>query len=329
MPHLFVASTDLKFSDPKSFPWSMGWAPPVQVDTPLFAKYVLAQNPDAKIAVLYQNDDVGKDALKALKSGLGERAARLIVAEASYEITDPTVDSQIVALKGSGADTFTNFSTPKFAALAIRKVYIGWRPLHILAGASRSVAAVLRPAGLEKSVGIVTSAFLKDPTDPRWSDDPAMKEWLAWMAKYYPEGDTGEYYNVVGYSLAQTLVQVLRQCGDELTRENVMRQAANLKNVELTILIPGIRLNTTPPTIFRSNKSDYSGSMASSGHCLVKLWVISGSVDPNLDRLCRRCAPKPRDTERIDLVFPVPEIVSRLRPKAWPMAESQPAALAL
>jgi branched-chain amino acid transport system substrate-binding protein len=247
VPHLFVGSVDLKFSDPKNFPWSMGWTLPVQIDTPVFAKYILAQNPDAKIAVLYQNDDIGKDSLKALKSGLGEKATRMIVAEASYEITDPTVDSQIVALKGSGADTFANFSTPKFASLAIRKAYdIGWHPLHILAGSSRSVAAVLRPAGLEKSIGIVTSAFLKDPTDPRWKDDPAMKEWLAWMAKYYPEGDTGDYYNVAGYSQAQTLVQVLKQCGDDLTRENVMRQAQNLKNFELPMLIPGIRINTSP-----------------------------------------------------------------------------------
>jgi len=247
VPHLFVASVDLKFSDPKNFPWSMGWPLPVQIDTPVFAKHILSQNPDARIAVLYQNDDAGRDSLKALKLGLGEKAARMIVAEASYEITDPTVDSQIVALKGSGADTFANFASPKFASLAIRKVYdIGWHPLHVMAGASRSVAAVLRPAGLEKSVGIVTSAYLKDPTDPRWKDDPAMKEWLAWMVKYYPEGDTGEYYNVVGYSEAQTLVQVLKQCGDDLTRENVMRQAQNLKDFELPMLIPGIRINTSP-----------------------------------------------------------------------------------
>ena len=266
VPHLFVGSVDMKFGDAKNFPWSMGWALPVQIDTPVFAKYILAQNPDAKIAVLYQNDDIGKDSLKALKLGLGEKAARMIVAEASYEIIDPTVDSQIVALKGSGADTFANFSTPKFASLAIRKVHdIGWRPLHIMAGASRSVAAVLRPAGLEKSIGIVTSAYLKDPTDPRWKDDPAMKEWLAWMGKYYPEGDTGEYYNVVGYSVAQTLLQVLKQCGDDLTRENVVRQAQNLKDFELPMLIPGIRINPAPLTIFRSDSSGYSGLMASSG----------------------------------------------------------------
>jgi branched-chain amino acid transport system substrate-binding protein len=275
VPHLFVGSADIRFSDPRNFPWSMGWALPVQVDTPVFAKYILAQNPEAKIAVLYQNDDLGKDALKGLKSGLGEKAQRMIVAEASYELSDPTVDSQIVALKGSGADTFVNFSSPKFAALAIRKVSdIGWHPLHILLGSSRSVSAVLRPAGLDKSVGIVTSAYLKDPTDPRWKDDPAMKEWLAWMAKYYPEGDTGEYYNVAGYSQAQTLVQVLKQCGDELTRENVMRQAQNLKGFELPMLIPGIRINTSPTDylpIRQLRLQRFDG----------KQWVLFGEVTGN------------------------------------------------
>jgi ABC-type branched-subunit amino acid transport system substrate-binding protein len=247
VPHLFVGSTDAKFSDPTHFPWSMGWPPTVQIEAPIYAKFILANSPNGKIAVLFQNDDGGKDAIKAFKAGLGDRAG-MVVAEASYEVTDPTVDSQIVTLKGSGADVFVNFSGPKFAAQAIRKVYdIGWRPsLHILMGASRSVSSVLRPAGLDKSVGIITSAFLKDPSDPHWKDDPSMKEFSAWMTKYYPGGDPGEYYNVSGYSFAQTLVQVLKQCGDDLTRDNAMRQAANLKNLELPMLLPGIRINTSP-----------------------------------------------------------------------------------
>jgi ABC-type branched-subunit amino acid transport system substrate-binding protein len=246
VPHLFVASIDAKFSDPTHFPWSMGWPPTVQIEAPIYARFILANSPNARIAVLYQNDDVGKDALRAFKAGLGDKAGMMVVAEASYEVADPTVDSQVVTLKGSGADVFINFSGPKFAAQAIRKVYdIGWRPLHILLGSSRSVSSVLRPAGLDKSAGIITSAYLKDPSDPSWKDDPSMKEFLVWLAKYYPDGDPGEYYNVSGYSYAQTLVQVLKQCGDDLTRENVMRQAANLKNLELPMLLPGIRINTS------------------------------------------------------------------------------------
>lgn len=246
VPHLFVASIDAKFSDPVHFPWSMGWPPTVQIEAPIYARFILANAPNAKIAVLYQNDDLGKDAIRAFKAGLADRAGKMVVAEASYEVTDPTVDSQIVTLKGSGADVFVNFSGPKFAAQAIRKVYdMGWRPLHVLLGASRSVSSVLRPAGFDKSVGIITSAFLKDPSDPYWKDDPSMKAFLTWLVKYYPDGDPGEYYNVSGYSYAQTLVQVFKQCGDDLTRENVMRQAANLKNLELPMLLPGIRINTT------------------------------------------------------------------------------------
>jgi len=247
VPQLFVASADGKFDDPEHYPWTMGWIPTQEIETAAYARYILEARPVPKIAVLYQNDDFGKDYLKWFKAALGQRAAELIIAAASYETSDPTVDSQVVSLKASGADVFVNLSTPKAAAQAIRKVSdIGWRPLHILVGASRSLAAVLRPAGLEKSVGIITGAYLKDPTDLTWKDDPGMNQWLAWMDQYYPEGDHADYNNVLGYAYAQTLVQVLRQCGDELTRENVMRQAANLKSFHLQVLLPGIEINTSP-----------------------------------------------------------------------------------
>ncbi|MEO8166290.1 MAG: ABC transporter substrate-binding protein [Betaproteobacteria bacterium] len=254
VPQLFVASADGKFSDPERYPWTMGWVPTQQTETAAYAQYILKIRPDGRIAVLFQNDDFGKDYLKWFKNALGEAASRLIVATASYETTDPTVDSQVVTLQASGADVFVNLSTPKFAAQAIRRVHdIGWRPLHILVGASRSVSAVLQPAGLEKSVGLVTGAYLKDPTDPQWKGDPAVKEWLAWMDKYYPEGDRADFYNAAGYTFAQTLVLVLKQCGDNLTRENVMRQAANLHDATLPLLLPGIRINTSP-TDFRPLK---------------------------------------------------------------------------
>ena len=247
VPQLFVASADGKFDDPDHYPWTMGWIPTQETETAAFARYIVESRSNPRIAVLYQNDDFGKDYLKWFKVALGKRASQLIVAVASYETSDPTVDSQVVTLKASGADVFVNFSSAKFAAQAIRKVSdIGWKPLHILVGASRSVAAVLHPAGLERSVGVVTSAYLKDPTDPTWKDDPGMKQWLTWMDKYYPEGDRADYGNVVGYALAQTMVQVLRQCGDELTRENVMRQASNLRDFEVPLLLPGIKINTGP-----------------------------------------------------------------------------------
>jgi ABC-type branched-subunit amino acid transport system substrate-binding protein len=203
--------------------------------------------PNAKITALYQNDDLGKDYLRGLREGLGDRADKMIVAEASFEVTDPTVDSQIITLKASDADVFFIFSSPKAAAQAIRKVWdLGWRPLQFVGNPASSVATVMKPAGLEKSVGIIGGAFLKDPTDSHWQDDAGLKEWLDFMKKYYPEGDVTDFYNVYAYATAQTLVQVLKQCGDDLTRENLMRQAANLKNLELPILIPGIRINTGP-----------------------------------------------------------------------------------
>ena len=246
VPQLFVATGATKWNDPKGNPWTMGWQPNYQTEGTIYAKHLLATKPDAKIAILFQNDDYGKDYLKGFKDGLGDKVKQ-IVAEVSYEVTDPTVDSQIVQLKGSGADAFFNITTPKFAAQAIRKAYdIGWKPIHYLNNVSASVGTVLVPAGLEKSVDLISTQYFKDPTDPNWTDDPAIKEWTAWMKKYYPEGDLKDASNHYGYLVAQTLVQVLKQCGDNLTREKVMKEAANLKDFAPSGLLPGIKINTSP-----------------------------------------------------------------------------------
>ena len=246
VPQLFVYTGATKWNDPQNFPWTMGWQPNYQTEAAIYAKHILQTKPDAKIAVLYQNDDYGKDYLKGLEDELGAKAKTMIVAKASYETSDPTVDSQIVQLQGSGADVFFNITTPKFAAQAIRKAYdIGWKPVQYLNNVSASIGAVLVPAGLEKSIGLISTAYLKDPLDPEWKDDKGMKDWYAFMAKYYPDGNVKDTGNVSGYGNAQTLVQVLKQCGDNLTRENVMKQAANLKNFEVTVLLPGIKINTS------------------------------------------------------------------------------------
>jgi branched-chain amino acid transport system substrate-binding protein len=251
VPQLFVATGATKWGDPQHFPWTMGWQPTYQHESHIYAKYLLQTKPDAKIGILYQNDDYGKDYLKGFKDGLGDKAANMIVAEVSYEVTDPSVDTQIVTLQASGANVFFNITTPKFAAQAIRKTYdIGWRPLHFLNVVSTSVAAVLQPAGLDKAVGLVSIAYFKDPTDPAWKDDKATKDYFAFMKKYYPDGNVNDSLNVFGMSVAQTLVQVLKQCGDDLTRENVMRQAANLKDLEIPTLLPGIRINTSPTDFY-------------------------------------------------------------------------------
>ncbi|MGQ0579145.1 MAG: ABC transporter substrate-binding protein [Betaproteobacteria bacterium] len=251
VPQLFIATGATKWGDPQNFPWTIGWQPNYQTEAQLYAKYLLQNKPAARIAVLYQNDDFGKDYVKGLRDGLGSQADKLIAKEVSYEVTDATVDSQIVTLQASRADALFIIATPKFAAQAIRKTYdVGWKPLTFVSNVSISVAAVLEPAGLEKSIGLVTAAYIKDPTDPQWGNDPAMKEWRAWMKKYYPEGNVNDATNVYGYAVAQTLVQVLRQCGDDLTRENVMRQAANLKNLEVSVLLPGIRINTSPTDFY-------------------------------------------------------------------------------
>ena len=247
VPQLHVYTGATKWNDPKNFPWTMGWQPSYQAEARIYAEHLLKNKPNAKVAILYQNDDYGKDYLKGFHDGLGAKAATMIVKEVSYETSDPTVDSQVAQLQASGADVFFNITTPKFAAQAVRKAYdLGWKPLQYLNSVSASIGAVLTPAGLEKSVGIISTQYLKDPKDPAWKDDKGMNEWRAFMKKYYPEGDTTDAFNVSGYGAAQTLVQVLKQCGDNLTHENVMKQAANLKNFELNVLLPGIKINTSP-----------------------------------------------------------------------------------
>ncbi|HEX2216110.1 MAG TPA: ABC transporter substrate-binding protein [Xanthobacteraceae bacterium] len=246
VPQLFVATGATKWGDPKGFPWTMGWQPNYQSESRIYAKYVLEKHPSGKIGILYQNDDYGKDYVKGLKDGLGDKAKTMIIAEQPYETTDPTVDSQIINLKSSGADIFFNVTTPKFAAQAIKKsAEIGWQPVHLLNNVSTSVGGVLKPAGLDNAKGVLSTGYTKDPTDPTWQDDAGYKEWLAFMDKYFPEGDKTSSFTVYGYSVAQSLVQVLKQCGDDLTRANVMKQAANLKDVQLPMLLPGIMLNTS------------------------------------------------------------------------------------
>ncbi len=247
VPQLFVATGATKWNDPKNFPWTMGWQPNYQTEAKIYANYLLTNNPGAKVGILYQNDDYGKDYLKGFKDGLGDAAKKMIALEQTYEVTDPTVDSQIVNLKNSGANAFLNITTPKFAAQAIKKAHeIGWKPVHLLNNVSNSVGAVLKPAGLEASTGIISTFYNKDPTDPRWKNDKSYKEWLAFMQKYHPDGSTADINNVFGYNAAQTMVYVLQQCGNDLSRANVMRQAANIKNLELPMLLPGIKINTGP-----------------------------------------------------------------------------------
>ena len=272
IPQILVSTGATKWGDPQNFPWTMGWQPNYQTEAHIYAKYLLQYKPGAKIAVLFQNDDYGKDYLKGIHDGLDKQAEKMVVKEVSYEVTDPTVDSQIVTLKASGADTFFILATPKFAAQAIRKAYdIGWQPMMFINNVSSSVASVLQPAGLEKSVGLITALYLKDPTDPQWANDPSMKDWLAWMKKYFPDGDVKDIFNVYGYAVARTLVQVLKQCGDDLTRENIMRQAANLKNFEVSVLLPGIRINTSPTDFYPIEQTQLARFDG-------KRWVLFGEV---------------------------------------------------
>jgi branched-chain amino acid transport system substrate-binding protein len=246
VPQLFVATGATKWNDPKDFPWTMGWQPNYQSETQIYAKYILKNHPDAKIAVLYQNDDYGKDYLKGFKDGLGAKAASLIVAEDSYEVTEPTIDSHIVKLKASGADVFMNITTPKFAAQAIKKnAEIGWKPLHFLNNVSASIGSVINPAGPENAQDIISSAYLKDPTDPQWKDDAGMKGWNVFLDKYYPEANRADASVMYAYTVAQGLVFVLKNCGNDLTRANIMKQAASIKNLELGGLLPGIKVNTS------------------------------------------------------------------------------------
>jgi ABC-type branched-subunit amino acid transport system substrate-binding protein len=247
VPQLFVATGATKWNDPKHFPWTMGWQPNYQSEGHVYAAYILEHRPAGKVGVLYQNDDFGKDYLKGVKDGLGDKAKSMIVVEAPYETTDPTVDSQIISMKSAGVDVFVNTGIPKFAAQAIKKAAeIDWKPLHILSSVGNSVGAALKPAGLENAKDIVSDFYLKDPTDPQWKDDSGYQQWLAFMDKYYPEGDKTDVGNVVGPCFCQTLVQVLKQCGDNLTRENIMKEAANLHDFRVPMLLPGIMINTTP-----------------------------------------------------------------------------------
>jgi branched-chain amino acid transport system substrate-binding protein len=244
VPQLHVATGATKWNDPKNFPWTMGWQPNYQTEGRIYAQHILKNNPKAKIGILYQNDDYGKDYLKGMKDGLGNKVS-MIVKEVSYEVTDPTVDSQIVQLQASGADTFFNITTPKFAAQAIRKSYdIGWKPTHYLNNVSTSPGAVLKPAGFEKSVGLISTTYLKDQTDEQWKNDPAIKEWETFMKKYYPDGDLLSSFPLYGYTVAQTLHQVLKQAGNNLTRANVIKQAASMKGYRADTMLPGIRINT-------------------------------------------------------------------------------------
>jgi branched-chain amino acid transport system substrate-binding protein len=246
VPQLFVATGATKWNDPKEFPWTMGWQPNYQSESRIYAKYILKNMPNAKIAILYQNDDYGKDYVKGLKDGLGAKAVSMIVAEESYETTQPTIDSSIVKLKSTNADVFFNVTTPKFAAQAIKKMAeIEWKPLHFLNNVSSSIGAVMKPAGFENSQGIISSTYLKDASDPQWKDDAGMKAFDEFLTKYFPEGNRIDLNLMYGYTVAQGLVYVLKNCGDDLTRENIMRQAANIKGLELGGLLPGIKVNTS------------------------------------------------------------------------------------
>jgi branched-chain amino acid transport system substrate-binding protein len=247
VPQLFVATGATKWNDPKNFPWTMGWQPNYQTEASIYARYILKNKPGARIAVLYQNDDYGKDYLKGLTDGLGSKAKSMIVAEQSYDVSEPTIDSQIVTLQASGADVFVDIATPKFAAQSIRKAHeIGWHPMFILNNVSASVGSVLKPAGLDASQGIISAAYLKDETDPEWKTDKDMKEWNAFMDKYAAGTDKSDASTIYAYAVARTMVQVLKQCGNDLTRANIMKQAANLKNFDPGMLLPGIEINTTP-----------------------------------------------------------------------------------
>jgi branched-chain amino acid transport system substrate-binding protein len=247
VPQLFIASGATQFGDREHYPWSIGWQPTYQTEGRIYARYTLREAPDAKVAVLYQGDDSGRDYYKGYKDGLGDAAEKMIVATATYEVSDPTVDSQILTLRDKGADVLFMTGIPKFNAMAIRKAFdIGWKPrLFFISSTGASIATAIVPAGVEKSVGVITANYLKDPTDKQWAQDPAFLEWRTWLEKYYPGADVTDAGNVYGYSSAQTLVQVLKQCGNDVSRENIMRQATNL-DIALPMLQPGIRVKTGP-----------------------------------------------------------------------------------
>ena len=271
VPHLFVATGATKWGDPKNFPWTMGWQPNYQSESRIFVQHVLETRPNAKVGILMQNDDYGKDYVKGFKDALGDKAKAMIVAELTYEVTDPTVDSQMVSLKASGADVFFNVTTPKFAAQAIKKAAeIGWKPLHLLNSVSSAAGAVMVPAGAENGIGIVTTGYLKDPTDPQWASSKEFQEWLAWMKKFHPQGDLKDNLNVYSYTVAQTLVQTLKQAGNDLTRANIMKQAASL-DMTAPMLLPGIRIKTGPDDFYPIEQEQM---MRWDG----KTWVLFGKV---------------------------------------------------
>jgi branched-chain amino acid transport system substrate-binding protein len=247
VPQLFVSTGASMFSDPRHFPWTMGFNPNYQTEAHIYAKYILKTKPDAKICVLYQNDSFGKDYLIGLKDELGAERSGMIVKEVSYETSEPTIDSQIVSLQGSGADVILIAATPKFGAQAIRKSFdLGWAPMRVISNVTSSINGTLKPAGFEKSQGLITATYGKDPTDPRWKDDPGLKEWSAFVTKYLSASDFIDNNAVYGFGAAQTMVQVLKQCGDDLSRENIMKQAANIKDFETPMGLPGAKINTSP-----------------------------------------------------------------------------------
>ena len=247
VPQLFVQSGATKWNDPLNFPWTIGWAPNYQNEARIYAKYILKERPNAKIAILYQNDDGGKDYLKGLRDGLGDRAASMIVSEDAYDVFETTIDSHVVKMKSFNADVFVGFTSAKFAAQAIKKAAeIGWKPLHFLNSVSSSIGAVIKPAGFENAQGIISAAYLMDPLDAQWKDDPGMKAFDEFLAKDFREGNRADSLVVTGFNVAQTIVQVLKQCGDNLTRDNVMKEAANLRDFRTTNLLPGITINTSP-----------------------------------------------------------------------------------
>ncbi|MFN5881885.1 MAG: ABC transporter substrate-binding protein [Burkholderiales bacterium] len=271
MPQLFVATGATKWGDPKNFPWTMGWQPNYQGEGKIYAQHLLETRPNAKIGILYQNDDYGKDYLKGFLDGLGDKAKTMVVKQLTYEVTDPTIDSQMVELKASGADAFFNITTPKFAAQAIKKAAeIGWKPQHYLNNVSNSVGAVMVPAGAENGVGILSVFYLKDPTDAQWHNTPEYKEWLSFMQKNMPGGDLKDLNHVFGYTMAQGVVQVLKQAGNELTRANIMKQAASL-DMNLPMLLPGVNVKTTGDDFYpieRGQLARWNG----------KTWVLEGKV---------------------------------------------------
>jgi ABC-type branched-subunit amino acid transport system substrate-binding protein len=246
VPHLFIASGATKFGDQKNFPWTMGFMPCYQIEGRIFAQHVLSTQPDAKIGIIYQNDDFGRDVLKGFKDGLGTKTS-MIVTELSYETADPTIDSQIVRCKTAGANVFMSMTTPKFAAQAIKKIAeLGWQPTHYIGNNASSAGSTLKAAGFDISKGIISSAYMKDPVDASWEDDPAIKKWREFLTKYDPEAARNDIYAGIAYIVSQVMVQVLTQCGDDISGENIMRQAANLKDFESDLLLPGIKVNTSP-----------------------------------------------------------------------------------